>query len=129
MEKKLKKMLGRPRKIEGTISDREFARAGIVMSVYDESRKSGLKHSSAVVQTIEIMEDHYPKMRISETGVRRILVKLRPRKSRIILLFERSMLSDEERKKFKWFQGRLAALRLMEELTLPARSDVTPLSG
>jgi hypothetical protein len=68
----MKKKLGRPRKAEGLLSHQDFARAGIVMSLYDEARKDGQKHSVAVRQTVEFVEQRYPKKRISETGVKRI---------------------------------------------------------
>jgi hypothetical protein len=42
-------------------------RAVIVMSLYDEARKNGQKHSAAVTQTVELVKQRDPAMRISET--------------------------------------------------------------
>ena len=77
----MKKKLGRPRKKEGVISFWNFQRAGIVMSLYDEARKSGQKHIAAIAQTVELIKQRDPVMRISETEVKRILATWRPRKS------------------------------------------------
>ena len=126
MEKKPKKRLGRPRKIEGVISYREFARAGIVMSLYDGARKSGLKHSSAVVQAVELMEERYAKKRISQTGVKRVLAEFRPRIGKTILQFERSTLTGEDLARFYWIQEQLAALPKRKWLKLPTPSEVIP---
>jgi hypothetical protein len=122
----MKKKPGRPRKTPGLISDREFARAGIVMSVFDEAREKNQKHSAAVVLTVEFIKQRYPMMRISETEVKRILAVWRPRKGHTILRFERSMLSEEELVKFNWIQAQFATLRQKKGLTLPPPSDVIP---
>jgi len=65
-------------------------------------------------------------MPISETEVKRILAEFRSRKSKTILLFERSTLTEEDLAKFRWIQEQLAALPQMKGLRLPAPSDVTP---
>ncbi len=120
----MKKKLGRPRNPEGAISPQDFARAGIAMSVYDEARETGQKHSVAVAQTVEFIKQRHPKMRISETEVKRILAKLRPRKSQTILLFERSTPSEEELAKFRCIQEQLRALQQEKGLRLPVPSGV-----
>jgi hypothetical protein len=120
----MKKKLGRPRKKEGVIADKEFARAVIAMSVYDEARGNGLKHSSAVAEAVEFIKQHYPTKRISETELKRILSKFRPKESQTILLFERSTLTGEDLARFKWIQEQLAALHQKKGLTPP--SDVIP---
>jgi hypothetical protein len=120
----MEKKLGRPRKSDGVISPQDFARAGIAMSVYDEARGNGQKHSVAVTQTVEFIKQRHPKMRISETEVKRILAKFRPRNSQTILRFERSTLSEEGLVKFHWIQERLRALQQKDGLSLPAPADV-----
>lgn len=122
----MKKKVGRPRKKLGAITDKQFARAGIVMSLYDEARRNGLKHSSAVVQTVELVQRHYRKIRISETGVKRILAEFRPKESETILLFERSTLTGADLERFKWIQEQLTAFQEKECLTLPVPRDVVP---
>ena len=102
--------LGRPQKKKDVITDKEFARAGVVMSAYDEARKAGEKHIGAVTQSVEVIRRRYPELRISETEVKRILAKFRPRKSQTILLFDRSTLISEDLARFEWIQGQLAAL-------------------
>jgi hypothetical protein len=123
----MKKKLGRPRKAEGLISRRDFARAGIVMSLYDEARKNGQKHSMAVRETVDFVKKPYPKMRISETGLKRILAKFRPRNSQTILRFERSTLTAEELAKFRWMQGILAAYWHDKESILQPPSPLSPI--
>jgi hypothetical protein len=122
----MKKKMGRPRKTEGLISHQDFARAGIVMSSYDEARKDGQKHSVAVRQTVEFVKQRYPKKRISETEVKRILAIWRPRGSHTILRFECSTLSKDELTKHYWIQDQLAALSQKKGLKLAAPSDVIP---
>jgi hypothetical protein len=93
MNKRLKKNLRKPQKKAGVISPREFTRAGIVMSAYDEAREHGEKHSFAVKQSVEVVKQRHPRIRISEIGVKSILAKYRPRESHTILLFRRSLRS------------------------------------
>jgi hypothetical protein len=120
----MKKKSGRPRKTKGVIAYHDFARAGIVMSQYDEARSNGQKHSVAVAQSVEFIRLRFPKMRISETVVKRILAECRPRKSQSILRFERSTLTEEELAKFSWVQQLLGALQ-KKGLKLPTSSDVS----
>jgi hypothetical protein len=119
--KDMGKKLGRPRKTQGVITYQEFARAGIVMSSYDEARENGQKHSVAVAESVEFVRQRFPRMRISETAVRRILAGWRPRESQTILRFECSTLTEDELVKFRWIQQQLGALR--QESGLPAPSD------
>jgi len=122
---KMKKKLGRPRKKVGTITGAQFVRAGVVIRLYEKARRVGRKHSSAVVQTTEIIKKRYPEMRISETGVKRILSKFRPNKSEITLTFERSRLTGEELARFESFQQHLAAFR-EKGLTQPILPEDIP---
>jgi len=120
----MEKKLGRPQKSKGVISAQDFARAGIAMSVYDEARENGQKHSVAVAQSVEFIKQRHPKMRISETEVKRNLAKFRPRNSQTILLFERSTPTEEELAKFRSIQERLRALQQEKGLRLAAPSGV-----
>ena len=51
-----------------------------VIGFYNQARSSGLKHSSAVTETVELMES-VAKIAISETSVRRILAEYQPKGS------------------------------------------------
>ena len=126
MLKKLKKKIGRPRKKKGVISRRAFVRAGIAMSLYDEERKKGQKYHGAITDVVERITTRYPDMRISESGMWRILAEFRPRKSRTVLLFERSTLTGEELESFHWKQKILAAFWHDEKSTLPAYPHFCP---
>jgi hypothetical protein len=124
VEKELKKKLGRPRKKEGVNSFEVFARAGVVMSLYDEAREDHQKHSAAIAQTVELIKQRYPTRRISETGVKRILAAWRPRGSQTIFLFKCSPVSQSELAKRNGIQDQLASSSHKEELKLPGTSDI-----
>lgn len=85
---------GRPRK--EAEKPENFLRAGIVMSIYDEARQDGQKHSAAVRQAVEFTKQRHPEMSISETEVRRTLARFRPRTSETIPLFERLPVTEGE---------------------------------
>ena len=91
---------GRPRQKPGNLKYKDFVRAGIVIGTYDELRQCDQKHSVAVREVAEIVRLRHPGMRISETGVRRILAAFRPKISRTVLRFERSALTEEEIAKY-----------------------------
>jgi hypothetical protein len=119
-----KRRPGRPRKKEGTLEHRQFVRAGIVMSAYDEARQSDQKHSVAVRQTVEFVKQNYPEVRISETAVRRILAEWRPRNSGTILRFERSIMTEEEVKKYRSVREQAAIFQQEKGLKVPVPSDI-----
>src|ERR1700676_3612310 len=121
--KEMKKKIGRPRKKEGVISFPDFQRVGIVGSLYDEARESGQKHSVAVGQTVELIKQRYPTMRISETLVKRILATWRPRGSHNILLFKVKTRNREELAKHR-NDAQLAAMSQEKGSKLSAPSDV-----
>jgi hypothetical protein len=85
------KLRGRPKKKVGRIESWRFSRAGMIMSAYDEARKSGEKHSVAITQAVDYVRQRYPKMPISETTVKRIFATFRSRKGQTenILWFKR----------------------------------------
>jgi hypothetical protein len=120
----MKEKMGRPRKKEGVISERDFHRVGVVMSLYDAVRKNGQKHSAAVAVTVELIKQSYSMMRISETEVKRILAAWQPRGSHNILRFECSTLRGEELAKHSWIEAQAAAMSQKQGSNLPAPSDV-----
>jgi hypothetical protein len=122
----MKKKLGRPRKTQGEISTDDFMRAGTVMSLYDQARQNGQKHSAAVRQSVELIKQRHPMMRISETELKRILVAWRPRGSHTILRFEYSTISGEELAKRSGIEAHPAAVSQDRWLKLPAPSGVIP---
>jgi hypothetical protein len=93
---RMKKKVGRPRKKKGVISVRDFARAGVVQCAYDEARVNGEKHSVGVKETVKVTKQRHPNIRISETGVKRILAQHRPKKSQTILRFARETLIGKD---------------------------------
>jgi hypothetical protein len=126
MNKRLKKNLRKPQKKAGVISAWNFTRAGIVMSAYDEARENGEKHSVAVKQTVAVVRQRHPKIRISETGVRRILAKFRPRQSHTILRFERSPLSGADLALHYWILDQQAIRAREQGVKFSAPSNVSP---
>lgn len=98
----------------------EFGRLAKVTSAYDEARTKGEKHSVAVREAVDSLRMGSPGMPISETEVRRILSIYRPRGSRIILLFERVPLGEEEVQRHRWIREQIAASQSKKGLTLPA---------
>jgi hypothetical protein len=123
MNVKLKK-LGRPRKKKGVTSFMNFQRIGLVMHWYDEERTIGQKHSAAVAQTVELIKQNHPMMRISQAEVKRILAALRPRGSHTILRFEGSTLRGEELAKHCRIEAQPAVVSKKKGSKLLAPADV-----
>jgi hypothetical protein len=96
---------GRPKKEEAREEFWRFVRAGIIISAYDEARKSKQKHSAAVTQAVQYLRQHQTEMLISETVVRRTLATFQPRDSQTTLRFKRSTVGKKK----------LARLRCMLE--------------
>jgi hypothetical protein len=119
-----KRRPGRPRKEAGTMKSTEFMRAGIVIAVYDEARQSDQKHSVAVKEAVEFVKQNYPGLRISETAVRRILAKWRPRKSGTTLRFERSIMTEEETSKCRSLREQAAAFQQERGLKVSVPHDI-----
>jgi hypothetical protein len=124
-----KKPRGRPRKKDDSFEPWQFGRAAIVLSAYDDAREKGEKHSVAVRGTVATVRRCSPELPISETGVKRILSTFRSRKSRTILRFERSPLSEEDKPRRRWIWEQIAALEKKKGVTLPEPPvyDETPL--
>ena len=94
--KTAKRPRGRPRKEEGREEFWRFVRTGIIISEYDEARKSGQKHSVAVNQAVEYLKQHQPEMPVSETVVKRTLATFRSRNSQTTLRFKRSIVGKKK---------------------------------
>ncbi len=88
------------------------------MWAYDEAREKDEKHSVAVRYAVDSLRRSGPKMRISETEVKRILSTFRPRGSGTILRFERSTLGEEDIKRHRWIKEQFAALQKEKGITL-----------
>jgi hypothetical protein len=114
-----KRRRGSPRKIEDSLEPWQFGRLAKVTAAYDEARRKGEKHSVAVRDTVESLKRTSPKMPISETEVRRILSTYRPKGSGIILLFERSVMSETDIQRHRWIREQIAAWREKKGITLP----------
>jgi hypothetical protein len=125
--RKMKKKIGRPRKKKGVISVRDFARAGIVQCAYDEVRVNGEKHSVGVKETVKAIKQRHPNIRISETGVKRILAQHRPRKSKTILRFARVTLAGEDLARHHRFLAQMAAMPQLNGVKVPASPVSVPI--
>ena len=96
-----------------------FGRVAKVASSYDEARKRGEKHSAAVRETVDSLRLANPEMPISETEVRRILSRHRPRGSETILLFERVPSSEEDIEKRRLMRKHIRAWEGSNGAALP----------
>lgn len=114
-----KRLRGRPRK--ASRPGWQLVRAGFVMCIYDEVRKSGQKHSAAVREVVNHLKQHCPELPISETEVKRILSEFRPRGSGTILVFGRSPLSERDIQKQRWMREQISQLEGKKGPTLPPR--------
>jgi len=56
-------------------------RAAWVLEAYDGARKNGLKHSGGITEAVNSVRQKHPEMPISETVVKRILARHRPKHS------------------------------------------------
>jgi hypothetical protein len=117
-----KRPRGRPKKTEGLIKFWHFVRAGMLMSAFDEARESGEKHSAAVTQAGEDVRQRHPEMPVSETEVRRTLAMYRPRTSRTILRFQRSILDDEKLVRLRSMLMQVAKAKGAKNLSVPPPS-------
>ena len=53
----------------------------IAIAAYDKARKAGEKHSGAISTAVALIRAAYPRIRISETGVKRALSYWRSKRS------------------------------------------------
>jgi hypothetical protein len=99
-----------------------------VLKEYDDARLQG-KHLAAIRTTIDAIRNRFPKMRISETEVKRIVASQRAKGLTEILRFEERTLEGEEAKNFYRRQAQMHSLFNKEIepgtcCTLPARYTV-----
>jgi hypothetical protein len=87
---------GRPKKEKDREEFWRFRRTGIIISTYDEARKSGQKHRDAVIQAVDCVKQHQLEMPISDTVVRRTLATFRSRRDPITLRFQRSTVGKKK---------------------------------
>lgn len=120
-----KRKRGRPKK--DSLEGWQFARAALVMCIYDEVRISDQKHSVAIREVVDSFMRICPEMPISQSEVKRILSEFRPRGSGKILVFERSLLSEADIQRHRWMREQISQLEEKKGLTLPPRltSDET----
>jgi hypothetical protein len=110
---------GRPRKKPDAIPLWQFLRVAAVMCAYHEVRARGEKHSVAVGQAVDFVRKLHPQMPISETEVRRVLAKWRPRGSSALFRFESANPSEEDLNRHRKFREELANLNEKKGLKLP----------
>jgi hypothetical protein len=114
-----KRPRGRPKKAEDSMKASQFGRAAVVICAYDEFRKKPEKYKEAIKETVASLKRSNPKMPISNSEVNRILARFRPKGSKIVLLFERSRLSEEDIKKYRAVFEQAAAWHEEIGTTLP----------
>lgn len=105
-----KKRLGRPRKDPEALGALRFLRSAMALAQYNESRKSGMKHSSAIAAAVAFVRERCPDLPISESEVRRALATFQPRIGRWVFTFHKSTLSDADIEKHRWIQEQIANL-------------------
>lgn len=105
---------GRPRK-NGAKDSWTLLRAAKVSHFYNQARRAGLKHSSAVTETVELIRQSNPEKSISATEVRRVLAEIQSKDSFEALLFERERLKGaeaaNERKRLAYLTGEAERLK------------------
>ena len=92
---------GRPRKQVGDLKFKYFRRAAIDMCAYDEVREDDQKHSEALKEAVALGNQRHSEMRTSESQLRRDLATFRPRKNRITLVCDRSIMTESERERLR----------------------------
>src|SRR5260370_41280965 len=123
-----KRQRGRPRKQGDAEPFWHFVRLALLMCVYDESRETGDKHSVAIRFAVDFVKQQCPDMPVSETELRRVLGRWRPRGSGVIFRFERSALSEEQLQRRRWIHQQLAQLQdQKKELRQPTGPDCDPM--
>src|SRR5271170_1476224 len=97
-----KKRSGRPRKNPEVLAAWRFARSAMALAQYNESRKRGMKHSSAIGDAVAFVRQRCPELPISESEVRRALATFQPRNGRWVFIFNKTTLSDADIEKHRW---------------------------
>ena len=68
----------------------------IVLNAYDQAKRGGEKHSSAVTEAVAAVKKFHPGMKVSETEVKRILAEHRAKEAPMVELVTEKTLSPEE---------------------------------
>jgi hypothetical protein len=114
-----KRRPGRPRKDPQTLPAWRFMRSAMALAEYHESRKRGMKHSSAITEAAAFVRQRCPDMPISKSEVRRSLAIFWPRDGHWVLVFNESTLSDADVEERRWIQEQIAHLDGKKGLTVP----------
>ena len=85
---------GRPRK-NGVSDPWQFARCLKILNAYQQARKRGEKHSAAVMEAVHEVRQN-GVFKVSETEVKRVLGKLRPKNSPVELKVHARLLNEED---------------------------------
>jgi hypothetical protein len=120
--KTAKRPRGRPKKEEGREEFWRFVRTGIIISAYDEARKSGQKHSAAVTQAVEYLKQHQPEMPVSETVVKRTLATFRSRNSQTTPRFKRSVVGKRKLARLRSMLKQVPDIQGVNGKSVPAPS-------
>jgi hypothetical protein len=56
-----------------------FLRMMLAQYGYDQARRAGMKHASAITEAVSFVRSHCPEMTISETEVKRVVAQLQPK--------------------------------------------------
>jgi hypothetical protein len=94
-----------------------------VLHAYDRARKSGMKHSVAVREAADFVRQRQ-QMPVSETEVRRILAKYRPRNSRSTLVVDYSRIDGIEAENTRAILAHLQALTAGKDVPPPVLKPV-----
>jgi hypothetical protein len=82
----------------------------MAMCAYDEARGKGDKHSAAVQYAVDFVKERNRGIPISMTEVKRLLATWRPRGSQTVLLFEKTILSEEDKETHRWLRQQVLGL-------------------
>jgi hypothetical protein len=101
---------GRPRKPADTLRSGQFGRDVVILSTYGKVRAGG-KQSQAVKEVVTQIEAQYPRMRISESTVRRTLARWWPQGSHSVILFQEPVPSEESNGHQTWVREQIALIK------------------
>lgn len=74
----------------------QLERMCIARSAYRETRMNGQKHLEAIDAAVAEVRQRVPWMRISRTGVKRLLAQTRGKKSQFELRIEKSIVAESD---------------------------------
>lgn len=114
-----KRPRGRPRNKPNTIPGWQFLRAVMVLSAYDQARAVDGNYSGAVAFAVQSVRSLFRPMRISETEVKRILSKWRPRENGMVLCPQPTAIDEKDVQLNRLAREQLASWKGKKGLTLP----------